>query len=146
MSAAFKRDKDITLKLESQIADIKQYKDSLHLKMLLQHIKNLLGKNHLLITILHGILLYDMTSSDSLSAGLLSQGASVAIVTAQEEVIVKNTSVAKAAAVTAVGLTAGLIVNAEKLWFLMLHQGQPDYSSKHLKILLSTAPLMLVFL
>ena len=113
MNAAFERDKDITLKLESQIADIKQYKDSVHLKMLLQHIKNLLGTNHLLITILHGILLYDMTSSDSLSAGLLSQGASFAIVSAQEDGIVKNTSVAKAAAVTAVGLTASSIENAE---------------------------------
>merc|ERR1719350_1990989 len=83
MNAAFERDKDITLKLESQIADIKQFKDSSHLTILVQHIKNLLGTNHLLITILHGILLYDMTSSDSLSAGLLSQGASVAIVTAE---------------------------------------------------------------
>lgn len=81
--------------------------------MLLQHIKNLLGTNHLLITILHGILLYDMTSSDSLSAGLLSQGASVAIVAAQDDGVVSKTSVKSAAAVAAVGLTASLIPNVE---------------------------------
>ena len=90
MNAAFERDKDITLKLESQIKDIKQYKDSVHLKLLINHIQDLLGGNHLLITILRGILLYDMTSSDSLSAGLLSQGASVAIVSAQESKIFQN--------------------------------------------------------
>lgn len=113
MNAAFERDKDITLKLESQIKDIKQYKDSVHLKLLINHIQDLLGGNHLLITILRGILLYDMTSSDSLSAGLLSQGASVAIVSAQESGNVSKSSITSAAAVAAVGLTANSIASSE---------------------------------
>merc|ERR1719320_876625 len=82
MNAAFERDKDITQKLESQMTDIKQYKQSSHLQMLLNHIKTLLGANHLLLTMLQGILLYDMSSSDSLAAGLLAQKASIAIVSA----------------------------------------------------------------
>merc|ERR1712123_292605 len=113
MNAAFERDKDITLKLESQIKDIKQYKDSVHLKLLINHIQDLLGGNHLLITILRGILLYDMTSSDSLSAGLLSQGASVAIVSAQESRNVSKSSITSAAAVAAVGLTANSLASSE---------------------------------
>ena len=56
MNAAFERDKDITLKLEDQIEDIKHYKDSAHLSVLLVLVQQLLGPDHLLITILRGIL------------------------------------------------------------------------------------------
>jgi len=108
MNAAFERDKDITLKLESQVESIKQYKESQHLQKLLLHIQDLLGKNHLLLTILQGILLHDMTSSESLSAGLMSHGASVAIVAAQEDGTVTTSTVPSIKTVVATGLTAAV--------------------------------------
>ena len=52
MNEALDRDKDITLKIESQIDDIRRYKDSAHLSVLLVAIQELLGPNHLLIALL----------------------------------------------------------------------------------------------
>ena len=43
MNAAFQRDKEITLKLESQLDSMKYYKRSENLQGLLEHVKNLLG-------------------------------------------------------------------------------------------------------
>lgn len=43
MNAAFQRDKEITLKLESQLDSMKYYKRSENLQGLLEHVRNLLG-------------------------------------------------------------------------------------------------------
>ena len=43
MNAAFQRDKEITLKLESQLDHMKLYKTSENLQCLLEHVKNFLG-------------------------------------------------------------------------------------------------------
>ena len=52
MNSALDRDKDITLKVESQIEEVRQYKDSAHIAMLLVTIQELLGPNHLLLALL----------------------------------------------------------------------------------------------
>jgi len=74
MNAALERDKDITLKLESQIDDIRRYKDSAHLSLLLLSIEKLLGSDHLIFTVLQGILLYDLTSAFPFSGALTAKG------------------------------------------------------------------------
>ena len=52
VNAALERDKDITTKLESQIDDIKRFKESAHLHSLLIGITDLLGPDHILVTLL----------------------------------------------------------------------------------------------
>jgi hypothetical protein len=66
MNSAFERDKDITLKLEEKIEDIKHYKDSAHLNMLLVLVQQLLGPDHILLTILKGILVCELSGSPGL--------------------------------------------------------------------------------
>jgi hypothetical protein len=99
MNAAFERDKDITLKLEAQIEDVRRYKDSAHLTILVLTMQNLLGPDHLLVVLLRGILVYDLRSTGGMSGGLLGQGAGLA---AQA---VESTASAAVAAAT-VGLAA----------------------------------------
>ena len=78
MNAAFERDKDITLKLEAQIEDVRRFKDSSHLTILILSMQNLLGPDHLLVVILRGILVYDLQNGSNAtflaqSVGLASQ-------------------------------------------------------------------------
>ena len=61
MNAAFRRDKEITLKLEQQLELVKQYQSSKNVEKLLDHVTLMLGSKHLLITILKRILLEDNT-------------------------------------------------------------------------------------
>jgi len=74
MNAAFERDKDITLKLEEQIEDVKHYKTSLHLHTLLLFASHLLGKDHLVTTLLKGILL---TEDDNFKSGEIIESVEV---------------------------------------------------------------------
>jgi len=96
MNAALERDKDITLKLESQIDDIRRYKDSAHLSLLMLSMQKLLGSDHLIFTILQGILLYDLSNTMPFTSGLITQGFQSA------------DSLAKAALTTAVMQTADI--------------------------------------
>jgi hypothetical protein len=73
MNAAFERDKDITLKLEDKIEDIKHFKDSAHLNVLIVLAQQLLGPDHLLITILRGILVCDLSGAAGLSTAMMSR-------------------------------------------------------------------------
>ena len=73
MNAAFSRDKEITLKLESQLEEMKQYKRSENLDCLLEHVQTVLGPEHLLVAILRGSLANNLNTRDSLAAGLSSQ-------------------------------------------------------------------------
>ena len=51
MSKAMTIDKDLTLKIESQIDDLRRYKDSVHLGALLVAVEQMLGSQHLLVSI-----------------------------------------------------------------------------------------------
>jgi len=74
MNSAFERDKDITLKLEEQIEDIKNYNTSLHLHTLLIFASQLLGKDHLVTTLLKGIL---VTKDDDFNSGEIIESVEV---------------------------------------------------------------------
>jgi len=78
MNSAFERDKDITLKLEAQIEEVRRFKDSTHLTILVLTMQSLLGPDHLLVVLLRGILVYDLKSAAGMSSGLLAQGAGLA--------------------------------------------------------------------
>merc|ERR1712107_958845 len=70
MNAAFERDKDITLKLEAQIEEVRRFKESAHLTILVLTMQSLLGPDHLLVVLLRGILVYDLKSAAGMSSGL----------------------------------------------------------------------------
>ena len=57
MNAAFERDKDITGKLDSQLEKVKSYRESPHLETLLIFAQELLNADHIVVTLLKGILL-----------------------------------------------------------------------------------------
>ena len=59
MNAAFQRDKDITGKLDSQLENVKVYRDSPQLESLLLFAQQLLNADHIVVTLLKGILLSD---------------------------------------------------------------------------------------
>ena len=59
MNEAFARDKEITHKFESQLEDIKHYKESAHLSTLYYSIKDCIGEKHILLPVLQTILLYE---------------------------------------------------------------------------------------
>ena len=59
MNEAFARDKEITRKFESQLEDIKRYKESAHLSTLYYSIKDCIGEKHILLPVLQSVLLYD---------------------------------------------------------------------------------------
>ena len=80
MNAAFSRDKEITLKLESQLEEMKQYKRSENLHCLLEHVQTVLGPEHLLVAILRGSLANNLNTRDSLAAGLSSEGENTVMV------------------------------------------------------------------
>lgn len=118
LNQALERDKEITLKLESQIDDIRRYKDSAHLHTLLLSIETLLGSNHLIITILKGLLLMDMSNTAAnLAAGFAASsiGATAAAITGKSVTDLAATTVvlAQAAAENAgsVAVSAAAAVN-----------------------------------
>jgi len=68
MSSAMTIDKDLTLKIESQIDDLRRYKDSVHLGALLVIVEKMLGPQHLLVAILRSIFAYDLSGVIDMSA------------------------------------------------------------------------------
>ena len=60
MSNALSIDRDLTLKIESQIDDLRRYKDSAHLGVLLVLVEEMLGSSHILVAILKSILKSDL--------------------------------------------------------------------------------------
>ena len=101
MNAAFERDKDITLKLEAQIEEVRRFKESAHLTILVLTMQSLLGPDHLLVVLLRGILVYDLKSAAGMSSGLLAQGAGLA-----SQAIQSSASNAANAAAATVGMAA----------------------------------------
>ena len=66
MNEAFDRDREITMKFENQLQDLrKTYKDSPYLSTLYYSIKESIGESHLLIPVLQTILLFDDNSFTS---------------------------------------------------------------------------------
>eukprot|EP00090_Calanus_glacialis_P021837 TRINITY_DN33686_c0_g1_i1.p1 TRINITY_DN33686_c0_g1~~TRINITY_DN33686_c0_g1_i1.p1 ORF type:complete len:265 (-),score=68.83 TRINITY_DN33686_c0_g1_i1:50-784(-) len=62
MNEAFARDKEITHKFESQLEDIKRYKESAHLSVLYYSFKDSIGEKHLLLPVLQSLLLFEQDS------------------------------------------------------------------------------------
>jgi len=57
MSEALTRDKELTLKIEEQVESVRRYKDSPNLPALMDKAEEDLGRDHILVAILRGILL-----------------------------------------------------------------------------------------
>ena len=57
MNAAFERDKEISNKLDEQLEQVGNFRESVSLPTLLLFAKTLLGENHLLLVILNSVLL-----------------------------------------------------------------------------------------
>ena len=67
MNAAFQRDKDITGKLDSQLENVKVYRDSPQLESLLLFAQQLLNADHIVVTLLKGILLSDDDQNNNIT-------------------------------------------------------------------------------
>lgn len=74
MGNALSIDKELTLKIESQIDDLRRYKDSVHLGVLLVLVEEMLGSSHILVAILQSIFAYDMSGVIGISAKFFSEG------------------------------------------------------------------------
>merc|ERR1712241_985451 len=74
MGNALSIDRDLTLKIESQIDDLRRYKDSAHLGVLLVMVEEMLGSGHILVAILQSIFAYDMSGVIGMSARFFSEG------------------------------------------------------------------------
>ena len=79
MTGALTVDRELTLKIESQIDDLRRYKDSIHLGALISAMELLLGTNHIVVAILHSLFLYDTSGILGISAKFFSEGVQNAI-------------------------------------------------------------------
>lgn len=70
MNAAFERDKDITGKLDSQLEKVKSYRESPHLETLLIFAQQFLNADHIVVTLLKGILLSNDDQNNNLTSDL----------------------------------------------------------------------------
>jgi len=68
MNEAFARDKEITQKFETQLEDIKRYKESAHLSTLYYSMKSFIGEKHILLPVLQTVLLYEKEPEESMKA------------------------------------------------------------------------------
>lgn len=106
------------MKIESQIDDLRRYKDSIHLAALLVSVEQLLGAQHLLVAILRSIFAYDMTGVIGMSERFFSQSIKDTLVSMSEAksmvhgIVESTTSSVGAASVTAAGLAAGALAAA----------------------------------
>jgi hypothetical protein len=109
MSNALTIDKDLTLKIESQIDDLRRYKDSIHLQTLLVAVEEMLGSEHLLVAILRSIFAYDLTGVIGMSARFFSTGIRDTLVSMSETkailqgVVETTAATAESATATAAG-------------------------------------------
>jgi len=79
MTGALTVDRELTLKIESQIDDLRRYKDSIHLGALIASMEALLGANHIVVAILHSVFMYDMSGLLGISTKFFSEGVHNAI-------------------------------------------------------------------
>ena len=99
MSNALSIDHDLTLKMESQIDDLKRFKDSMHLGSLLTMAEFMLGSSHILVAILRSIFAYDSTGFLARSARFFSDGvrASIQTMSSQKALMTKSASLQEVA-------------------------------------------------
>jgi len=74
VNSALERDKDITLKLESQMDDIRRFKDSAHLSLLMIFLEKIVGSNHIIFTIVQSLLLYNVSGVFPFSGSMAIEG------------------------------------------------------------------------
>eukprot|EP00095_Tigriopus_kingsejongensis_P009411 maker-scaffold143_size313727-snap-gene-1.26 protein:Tk09411 transcript:maker-scaffold143_size313727-snap-gene-1.26-mRNA-1 annotation:"apolipoprotein l3-like" len=88
MGAALTRDKELTLKIESQIQGMRRYKESSHLNSLLHLVESMLGNHHILMAILRGVFAVEAPKGrmNDLSSKFLSESVHAAITGANNEV------------------------------------------------------------
>ena len=99
MSSALSIDHDLTMKMESQIDDLKRFKDSMHLGSLLTMAEFMLGSSHILVAILRSIFAYDSTGFLARSARFFSDGvrASIQTMSSQKALMTKSASLQEVA-------------------------------------------------
>ena len=105
-TGALSVDKELTLKIESQIDDLRRYKDSVYLGTLISAMEALLGSNHLVVAILHSVFMYDTSGLLGISAKLFSEGVANAIKTANESKALVASVMAKSQSDTALVMAA----------------------------------------
>lgn len=85
MNAAFQRDKDITGKLDSQLENVKMYRDSPQLESLLLFAQQLLNADHIVVTLLKGILLRDDDQNNNITENQKTKNKDTEIVAPLDE-------------------------------------------------------------
>lgn len=106
MTGALSVDKELTLKIESQIDDLRRYKDSIHLGTLISAMEALLGADHIVIAILHSVFMYDMSGLLGISAKFFSEGVHHAIRSVNDSKAMVASMIAKSQSDTALVLSA----------------------------------------
>jgi len=94
MSNALSIDRDLTLKMESQIDDLRRFKDSAHLGSLLVMAEMMLGPTHIIVAILQSIFSYDTTGILTRSARFFSEGVRCSIQALSSEAGANNNKLA----------------------------------------------------
>ncbi len=72
MGEALNRDKELTLKIEDQVSQLRRYRDSANLTQLLSMAEDLLGRDHLVIAILASVLSADASRIKEIHAKFIS--------------------------------------------------------------------------
>ncbi|TRY73008.1 hypothetical protein TCAL_09117 [Tigriopus californicus] len=89
MGTALTRDKELTLKIESQIESMRRYRGSTHLNSLMDLVEKMLGHHHILMAILRAVFSVEskhVGGSNTLSSKFLSESVHAAITGSNKEV------------------------------------------------------------
>lgn len=89
MGSALTRDKELTLKIESQIESMRRYRGSTHLDSLMDLVEKMLGHHHILVAILRAVFSVEskhVGGSNTLSSKFLSESVHAAITGSNQEV------------------------------------------------------------
>lgn len=106
MTGAISVDRELTLKIESQIDDLRRYKDSVHLGVLIGAMENLLGTNHIIVAILHSLFNFDVSGLLGISSKFFSEGVHNAIKSINESKTVVAAMVTKSQSDSALVMAA----------------------------------------
>ena len=88
MNAAFERDKEITGKLDTQLESVKNYRDSPQSEKLFVFAQQLLKADHIVVTLLKGILLNQDQNNNSDSTNTTESDSSIDTETPKEKLVV----------------------------------------------------------
>lgn len=80
MNEALARDRDLTLKIQSQLEDMRRYKESSNLQQLLFFVEELLGKHHILMAILQSLFSDDVSGVMGISSDFISPSVHAALI------------------------------------------------------------------